>query len=432
MRSRAVIWILLAGPGLALPPSARAVADGFASGFYSRGVDAASYMDQGGAIYDPFYLPAKSWSFLPRATLAVTHDDNIFLDPEEGKANTSVSLVPGLLAIWGRPANNHVFADYGARISLHESEREVNDRPSHMLRLGVVYRTGKSQINAQAGLRHAEETDEALGARVTKRDYVGDLGVEHRLNGKSSLGLQGNIERHEYESERYVDYARYYGAGRYYRRLTPKSQGFVQGGIGRDEPLQSAPSASAADFYDLSLGVRGKQTPKSSIGGRVGYMWRRYDDERRGEYENWIASLRASSTPFGLTTLSAELSADIRPAVDAEGLDAVNRGIVLGVNRRLFVERLRGTASFTAGQTEYSGRPAGAAAEEDGSGAADGRTDDYYGFSLGVDWWTRKNFSLGLAYSYTRRDGGRDGTEEAPRAASYEAGRWTLRASWNY
>lgn len=426
------MWIALAGAVFAAPGAGVAQGDSFANGFYTRGVDAASYMDQGGAVYDPFYLPAKDWSFLPRVTLTVVHDDNIFLDSEEEKANTSVVLVPGLLAVWGRPAHNHVYADYGMRLSLYESEREVNDRPSHMLRLGAVYRTGKSQVDAQAGFRHAEEDDEVLGARVTKRDYTGDLGAEHRFNGKSSLGLQGRVERHEYESGRYIDYDRYYGAGRYYRQLTPKSQGFVQGGVGRDDPQGAEHASSAADFYDLSIGVRGKQTPKISMGGRVGYMWRRYDDERRGDYDNWIVSLRASSSPFGLTTLTADLYADIRPAVDAEGLDAVNRGVVLGANRRLFVERLRGTASFTAGQVEYSGRTAGSAPSEGGSIPQNGRTDEYWGFSLGADWWTRQNVSLGLAYSFTRRESGRGGGEEAPRAASYEAGRWTLRASWNF
>jgi hypothetical protein len=431
MRRWTAIWIALAGAVFAAPATGLAVGDSFENGFYTRGLEAASYLDQGGALYDPFYLPAKNWSFLPRVTLAVTHDDNVFLDSAEGTNNTAVTLAPGLLAVWGRPANSHVFADYGIRIPLYESEGELDDRPSHMLRLGVVYRTGKSQVNAQAGFRHAEEADEVLGARVTKQNLTGDVGVEHRVNGKSSLGLQARVERHEFDEDRYLDYDRYYGAARYYRRLTPKSQGFVQAGLGRDEPLQSDRAASAADFHDLSLGIRGKPTAKLSTSGRLGYMWRRYDDESRPGYDNWIAALQASSSPFGLTTLSVELAADIRPAVDADGLDVANRSVVLGAHRRLFVERLRGNASFTAGQSEYSGRPA----DSVDPGAArprDGRTDDYWGFSLGVDWWARRNFSLGLAYSYTRRDGSRGEDEDAQRSTSYETGRWTLRASWNY
>lgn len=421
-------WLAVAA--WAAPAICRAAADRFDAGFFTRGVEAATYMDQGGAVFDPFYLPARSWAFLPRVTLAVTRDDNVFLDPEDGQVNTSVTLAPGLMAVWGRPAHNHLYADYGMRIPVYESEAELNDRPSHMLRLGAVYRTGKTQLDAQAGYRHVEEADVELGARLTKQTLLGDLAGEYRLNGKSSLGLQGRVERHEYRDDRYMDYDRYYGAGRYYRRLTPKSQGFVQGGLGRDEPLRSAHAARAADFHDVSIGLRGKPKPKLSTAGRVGYMWRRYADESRGEYENWIASLRAGSSPFGLTSFQAELLADIRPAVDAERLEVVNRSIVLGAHRRLFVERLRGNASFTAGRIEYVGGRNEAA--EPAPGARDGRTDDYWGFSAGVDWWTRKNVSLGAAYSYTRREGSRGDDPASRRATSYEAGRWTLRASWNY
>jgi len=145
-----------------------------------------------------------------------------------------------------------------------------------------------------------------------------------------------------------------------------------------------------------------------------------------------VASLRASSSPFGLTTLSAELYADITPAVDADGVDAVNRGLTLKANRRLFFERLRGSGSFTLGQTEYVGLSSGADDDAGTTKPRDGRTDDYWGFSLGVDWWTKKNVSVGLAYSYTRREGSRGDDAETRRATSYESGRWTLRVSWNY
>ena len=237
-------------------------------------------------------------------------------------------------------------------------------------------------------------------------------------------GVFARLERHEFDEETYLDYDRYYGAGRLYHRVSAKSETFFQGGIGRDEPR--AVDSAAADFYDLSLGVRGKQSPKFNASGRVGYMWRIYDAETRGDYAHWIASLRAESTPFGLTTFSGEVHADVRPAVDAEDADAVDQNVVLGASRRLFTERLRGTVSTTFGQIDYSG----GSAEE--AGGRDGRTDRYWGFSVGADWWSKERFSVGAAYSYMRRDGSVDGSAEMQDATSYEQGRWTLRASWNY
>ncbi len=426
MKRIAAIWFALAGAVFAAPTLGMAADDGYAAGFYTRGVDAASYIDQGGAVVDPFYVPAKTGALLPRVSLAIARDDNVFLDATNQTVGTTISLAPGLLAIWGRPADNHVYADYGLILPLYESEEGLNDQPSHLLRLGSVYRTGKSQIQGQVGFRRLEDVDTVVGARVAKRDLSADLGVEHRISGKSSLGLQGRAEMHEFDAENYLDYNRYYGAGRLYHRVSPKSQMFVQGGLGRDDPRQPEDRAAAADFYDLSLGVRGKQSPKFNAAGRVGYMWRRYDEESRDDYAHWIASLKAESAPFGLATFTGELYADIRPAVDADAVDVVDQGVVFGANRRLFSERLRGNASATFGQIDYSG---GAVPE---GGGLDGRTDRYWGFSVGVDWWSKERFSVGVAYSYMRRDGDVEGSAETRDSTSYEQGRWTLRASWNY
>jgi hypothetical protein len=433
MQRIALILCWWAGAVFLAPSVGLAESDAYTSGFYTRGVDAATYMDQGGAVVDPFYIPAKTGALLPRVSLAVTHEDNVFLDPKEPKTGTSITLVPGLMAIWGRPSENHLYADYGLIIPVYESERELNDRPSHLLKLGGVYRTGKSQIQGQLGYRLLEELDTALGARVAKQDYIGDLNAEHRISGKSSAGILGRVEMHDFDSDSYADYDRYYGAARLYRRMNSKSESFLQAGLGRDEPREAAESAIGADFYDLSLGVRGKQSPKFNASGRLGYMWRRYDDERRAEFAHWIASLKAESNPFGLTTFTGELYADIRPAVDANGFDAVDQGFIGTVSRRLFSERVRGTASFTLGRIDYSGRQqTDSATNAENSRVYDGRSDDYWGFTLGVDWWTREHVSIGLAYSYMERNGAGSADAAAQEDVSYEYGRWTLRASWNY
>lgn len=421
---------ILAGWAVALfiaPVAGMAASGSYAAGFYTRGVEAAYAMDQGGAILDPFYASLAGVEWLPRVTLAVGREDNVFLEPDEPTAGTTLSLVPGLLALWGRPSGNHVYADYGLILPLYESEQELDESPSHLLRLGAIYRTGKSQVDGQVGFRRLEDVDATVGARVAKQDFFGDVGVEHRISGKTSIGALGRAERHEFDEETYADYDRLYAAGRIYRRATAKSQAFLQAGVGRDDPREAADAALATDFYDLSLGVRGKQSPKFSMAGRIGYMWRSYGDEDRADYDNWIASLRAESTPFGLATFSGELTSDIRPAIDASSLDLADQSLVGSVSRRLFMERLRGNASVTVGRIEYSGRSASAETP-----TLAGRTDDYWGFALGVDWWTRQNFSLGVEYAYTQRNGDPDADASGRDADSYELGRWTVRASWNY
>lgn len=179
------------GAALMMPAMGLAASDSYDAGFYTRGIEAATYMDQGGAILDPFYFPVKDVSVLPRVTLAVNHEDNIFLSPDDPQAGTSVWLTPGLLVLWGRPVDNHVYVDYGASLPIYESEDDLDDKPSHLLRLGTVYRTGKSQLNGQVGYRRLEEADITLGERIVKQDLFGDLSVEYRISGKSSAGVLG-------------------------------------------------------------------------------------------------------------------------------------------------------------------------------------------------------------------------------------------------
>lgn len=430
IRLRELMLGCLAGAAWVVPSPGLAASDSYSSGFYTRGVDAAAYIDQGGAVIDPYYVPVQDAALLPRVSLTVMQEDNIFLDANDPQEGTTVALEPGLLGIWGRPGGNHLYADYGAILPLYESVEELDDGPSHMLRLGSVYRTGKSQVQGEFGYRLLDEMDTVVGARVGKQDLLGDLNVEHEVTGKSSVGAEGRVEMHDYDEATYGDYNRYYGAGRLYHRLTPKSQAFFQGGLGRDDSREAAFAENSADFYDLSLGVRGKQSPKFNASGRVGYMWRTYDDETRADEGDWIASLHAESNPFGLTTFGGELYADIRPAIDANGSDVIDQGVVGTASRRLFIERLRGNAAITYGRTSYSTLQTATTGENEF--IYDGRTDNYWGFSLGVDWWTRERFSLGLAYSYMNRDGSQNGNPEEQASTSYEYGRWTLRASWNY
>lgn len=432
MKYRILFYSIAACAALMVAGQVTARTDYYTSGFYTRGTDVAYYMDQGGETIDPFYVPVQNWSLLPRITLTASHDDNIFLNSRNEESATTIDLVPGLLLIYGRPDNNHLYTDASMIIPVYDSSDELDQNPSYLLTLGGVYKTGKSQIDGRLGYRRAENADTLVGARIVKEDYIGAVGLEHRVSTKSSVGFDGTVEWHEYDEDSYVDYQRTYGAGRIYHRMTGKSDGFIQLGVGADD-LDAPGNQGDADFYDVSLGLRGKQSPKTSISGRVGYMWRTFKDDTNDDVDHWIASLGAETTPFGLTTFTADITADIRPAVNSLGSSAVDQRFMLGANRRLFSERLRGNGSIYYGYVDYygpNGRPADF--EVDSDLVYDGRSDEYWGFSLGLDWWTRKNFSVGLTYSYVENMGSRDGTAEEQDLTSYESGRWVLRMSWNY
>jgi len=213
----------------------------------------------------------------------------------------------------------------------------------------------------------------------------------------------------------------------------PRSDMFLQAGAGRDRLDGDARFQGDADFYDVSLGFRGQQSPKTSLGGTVGYRWReaRYDQGR--DVENYIASLHASTTPFGFTRFRGELRTDIRPAVASRGFTTVDQRGTLGASRRIMTERLRGQIAFFAGQVDYYGsRDQSAATDDQAEVIYDNRRDEYWGYSLGLDWWAQYNFSFGISYSYFENNGARNASRDIRDLTSYDNGRWGIRASWNY
>ncbi len=399
------IGCLLAGINAGARP------DYYTSGFYTRGVEEAFYKDQGGII-DPFYVPMKKWALIPRVTLEASGSDNYFLDAENQRDESTLRLMPGALLVFGRPEHNHLFTDFSTIIPLTQSSSQVEDEPSYAVVVGGAYKTGKSQVYGRLGHRRFEAEDTLLGSRVIKKDYIGDLGVEHRISTKSSLGLNGLVELHDYGNDAYVNYNRYYGAGRYYYRVTPKMDTFLQLGVGLDKLEREEPGVTSdATTMDVSVGLRGKPSPKTAASGRIGYAQRTYADSSISDRGHWIANIGGEVTPFGESKFSAELLANIRPDVDSGGDSKVDQRLTLGVNRRLFSERIRGDARVLFGRVDTR--------TPDGS-----IEDDYWGFILGVDWWMRRNVSVGAGYSYLDM--------RSEQSDSFETGQWRLRISWNF
>lgn len=411
---------------------ASAQQDIYAEGFFTHGVRTGYYLDTNDPIYDPVYVPLERWSLVPRVTLTATREDNLFLSAEK-ESGTVIRLIPGALLIWGRPESNHLYADAGVVFLVSDSSDRLDEEPSYMFALGGVYQTMKSQVQARGGYRRLENADMQVGARIVKSDYTANAGVDHRVSAKTSLGVLGGLEFHRFDADRYVDYDRFYGGGRIYREMTPMSEVFVQGGVGRDDLDTGAGGYGDADFYDVAVGIRGKPTPKTSATGRVGYQWRTFDSPEIEDVQHWTASLGAETNPRGYTTFSTELLADLRPAIASAGSTSIDQRWTVGVSRRLFVEQLRGRATVFVGRVDYRSPAREAGPDDrDTSFIYDRRRDDYWGYTLGLDWWAHKNFSVGASYAYVENQAAQNADEITQRAASYDSGVWTLRLSWNY
>ncbi len=386
--------------------------DNYSEGFYTRGASTAEYLDQG-AVYDPFYVEAAKWAVVPRVTLGAFYEDNYYLDEEDGESLFEVDWAPGLMLLYGRPGRNRVFVDAGVVLPLYSSLSNSEDRVSTLFRVGGDYNTGRSLLNGSFGYRRLDEVNTVAGERLVASTYIGALGGEYRVSGKSSVGASGVVEFHEYDSDGYIDYRRDYVALRGIYTMTPISDMYVQGGVGRDIlDLQSLGQYGDADFFDVSLGVRGKLTSKTALSGSIGYRQRSYDDPDIDEVSGVVGSIAGETTPFGLSTFSVEYASDIRPDITGTGHATADQRVSGGVNRRLFTERLRGGAHIHYGNVEYYGE------------GDDPAEDMYWGYGFALDWWLRGDFSMGVQYAYSERDSGA--------RSVYESNRVTAHLGWNY
>jgi len=433
MRKQQVgICLLLCG-SLARLVSASGI-DTYASGFYTRGVDAALYVDREDSALAPYHVPiGPRLVLLPRITISAAFEDNPTLSSGTPERAETVYVVPGIMLLYGRPDRNHVYADAGMIIPLRSSDETLDEKPSYMLAVGGWYRTGRSSIHLRTGYRRLESVDTLVGARIVKTDYTGGLNMERRVSTKTSVGLLGSVAFHDYEDDQYIDYRRYYGGARVYYRITRKSDVFAQFGMGRDDLQQATGTRGDADFYDVSIGLRGKQSPKTHVAGRIGYRWRQPVDAELEDVTHYIAALHAETTPLGLTTFTGGLAADIRPSSTDDGAVTVDQRATVGASRRIVSERVRGHAALFYGLVDYygeDGRPVDV--RDDRPPVVDGREDYYWGYSFGVQWWLKHNFSFGVSYSYFENVGSRGGSEAEQEQTAYTSGRWALRASWNY
>ncbi len=426
MKSSVIRFLLVAVVMIAV--SATAIDSGFqdySSGYYTRGLDTALYLDQPSGIIDPFYVPAREWSVVPRLTLTVTWDDNLFLDSEDPQRAEIIDVIPGVLLIYGRPEKSYLYLDAGTILTLHDSTGNLEDRANYMLTLGSVYRTAKSTINLNGGYRRSENADTVIGERIVETDYIAEAGIEHQLTAKSSGGLLAGAEYSSYEDPELFDHQRHDVEARLYYKATEASDIFARASVGADD-VDAPADQGDAEYVELGAGFRGKQSAKLTITGDVGYQWRTMKQDGREDVEHWTSTLGANYNPFGFTTLYGNIDTTVTPAINSLGQTTIDQRYTAGISRRLFVERLRGNASVFYGTYDYEGVPV------DADSTNLDRSDDYFGYNLGLDYFTVHNLSLGLTFSYFENEGNQSGSAEERNRTAYDSGRWVLRASWNY
>jgi len=290
----------------------------YSSGFYTKGLDTAVNFDSGSETYDPYYLPAADWSIAPRLTLTVTWDDNLFLSNENPESAELIDLIPGVMAIYGRPDHNYLYLDAGTIYHVYDSSGNLEDQSDYLVTLGSVYKTGKSTLDGGIGFRRSETADTVIGQRILKDDYSFNLSLGHQLSEKNS-GLVGySASFSSYNDEELNDNQNQQILLRLARKVSDASDVYGQFDAGRDD-VDAEGDLGDAEYYGLAIGFTGKQSAKLTLSGDIGYQWRKIIEDDTETVEDVTSSLGINYNPFGFTVIYANFDSTISPAINSLG-----------------------------------------------------------------------------------------------------------------
>lgn len=431
-----------------------------------------------------YSFPLGPFTVRPHFGVWAGYDDNVYL--QEGKAETTktvdvatgevvseegskgkvddvfITLAPGLMLIYGNPSHNYISMNYTLELPRYIDESDANYE-SHHLSTDLHYESAKHTYHLADRFMQTEVKDIEIGERVEKTQNVLSADIERMLSSKTSIGVQGLYEIHDYQKESYVDYDEYRAGGRFYYRITPKTDIFADIGYGwvdLDSEQFEDDDYGDAEYQEFSLGVRGKLGKKTTIIGRAGYHRREFDGEdeywfRANNYswsngnvegsttrgkgdilepiEDWIASLdmmtRFSSRFQGGLEISRRLFPSIQTPGDTSVSTTVNpymryqlwrNRISLSLSVAYSIVEFYPAETVSYSETTWYGEPDDAERVSDKD-----REDEYWEYVGIIDWKSSKHITLGVGYAYSEQE-----TNQSD--AKSENGRIIVRAMFNY
>jgi len=406
---------------------------------YNRGPYASDDVGLSGRAGGSYTVRAGKFKLRPRVQASVIYDDNVYLEVDEPVSATYSVLSPSVMLLFGNEQHNYCYVDYSIDIPVLAEELREDIR-SQSATAFVRYERPKSQVNAWHRYRDIRGMDTVLGARISKQEHVSFGGIEHRVGSKTSLGLNGTYEIHDFEDMSYTDFMQYEVAGRMYWHARARTDFFGQLGHGWVDIDGQEQEFGDARYAEASVGVRGRLRPKLSAVGRVGYQHRYFDSEEINDIDHWTSAIDFDGRLFRHVRAGLGLWTSIRPAVNAAGHSVIETRIEPGLSRRLWSDRLIGSVNFALGRVDYRG-PADVEpdpsedVEEEEPVVYDGRLDYYAGFTALLDWWWTRYSSVGVGYSRMESRSNREGDfedEVIEGDPSYTGERWLLRASFNF
>jgi hypothetical protein len=301
----------------------------------------------------------SDWRFATQLSATATYDDNVFIEPNDGRRDIYFHLaptvavgigafraelstfadIPHLLLRTGEedlPHRDFAFASYtpdAVVFSKYHDENTVN----HDLRLAA--RKERELWNAQGQLRYRRIEDVSIdvGHRLRQTYYTADASGSHALSGKTNAALSFTADRSEYSGD--FSSTDVHGRAGVDYQIAPKTAIGLAGGVGYLDVARGGNQT----YQQALLQLRYDPTGKLSFVGHAGEEFRQF----KGHVPNRSRFVFDVNGNYQVSdSLSATLSArrDTTSSAQYSGENIVADTYQAGARQRVFTRFYAGLA----------------------------------------------------------------------------------------
>ena len=325
---------------------------------------------------------SQSWplKFHPHLDLAATYDDNILISHTHQLRDFSFTVSPGLKLDYGDLTRNFLTLDYTAgieRFVKHTAQDAVNNYVS--FRAGFNFTHLKLQLDNE--FRDETSSNPQIGTRVHEEQDLTDASVEYLFSRLFSFGLLYHQEIHHFLTPGEIDNNEFEPGVALYYHTTPKVDLYSEFDYGWVD-LQRGENQV---FENITVGVRGKITPKISGRISVGYENRDYSGTTPTT-DTTTASVSLHGDFTKHTSADFSILRQITPSATTLDTSYTATRVDLSVSHKFFMQKVVASVGGSYEHDDY--KP-----DED-------RMDDVWQANVGVRYIATKRLDAGVKYGY--------------------------------
>jgi hypothetical protein len=351
-------------------------------------------------------LPLGPALVFPRLAVTVTHDDNIYLTSDNATSDWITTVAPALRLTL--PVRRFLLEAEGGVESVTYADHGGEDATNWFVggALGAVFPGG---LDFKVSGRYAEEylsTSQEFGPGEDSKRSTLAATAGYRVRDALRFELGARSEAYGYDRSHDLERTERTLQADCFWRLRPRTSAFVEGAVTDfDYDGNSAQDGSAVM---AALGVTWEATSRSAASAKVGYEWKRYDDEdpalgtEDGDYA--VVSVGARHDFTRRTAVELGLARGSHESDFADNPYYLRTALSAGLTQR-FTAKIYGRAALNYDLDDYPNDVTYRNPYDPGHGPESGeRSDRTFGASVALGYEATRWLTLEAGWRGERRD----------------------------